>query len=174
MCVLSPSILSSSLWPYGLQPTRLLGLSDFPSKNTGIGSHFFLQGIFPTQWSNLTQVSCIAGRFFSAEPLGSYRLEIISLRILFSSFQCLREPIRFLILCLRFSIFLGQHYCPIGISADPYMLATYVILNFLVAPLKHFFKKQMKFDILFHQMYPEYYHLNNNNIKHNAFYSLFV
>ena len=25
---------------------------EFPSKNTGVGSHFFLQGIFPTQGSN--------------------------------------------------------------------------------------------------------------------------
>ena len=26
---------------------------DFPGKNTGVGSHFFLQGIFPTRESNL-------------------------------------------------------------------------------------------------------------------------
>ena len=26
---------------------------DFPGKNTGVGCHFFLQGIFPTQGSNL-------------------------------------------------------------------------------------------------------------------------
>ena len=31
----------------------------FPGKNTGVGCHFFLQGIF------LTRVSCIAGRFFT-------------------------------------------------------------------------------------------------------------
>ena len=30
-----------------------------PGKNTGVGSHFLLQGIFPTQ------VSCNAGRFFT-------------------------------------------------------------------------------------------------------------
>ena len=81
---------------------------------------------------------CWATRELQIRNHCNYRLEIISLRILFSSFQCHREPIRFLILCLRFSIFLGRHYCPTGISADPYMLATYVILNFLVAPLKHF------------------------------------
>ena len=28
-------------------------LGDSPGKNTGMGSHFFLQGIFPTQGSNL-------------------------------------------------------------------------------------------------------------------------
>ena len=35
-----------------LQPTRLLCPSDFPGKNTEVGCHFFLQGIFPTQESN--------------------------------------------------------------------------------------------------------------------------
>ena len=44
-------------------PTRLLCPWDFPDKNTGVGCHFFLQGIFPTQGSNW--VSCIAGRFFT-------------------------------------------------------------------------------------------------------------
>ena len=34
-----------------------------PGKSTGVGNHFLLQGIFPTQGSN--QVSCIAGRFFT-------------------------------------------------------------------------------------------------------------
>ena len=36
-----------------LQPTRLLCPWDFPGKNTGVGCHFHLQGIFPTQGSNL-------------------------------------------------------------------------------------------------------------------------
>ena len=37
---------------HGLQPTRLLCLWDFPGRNTGMGCHFLLQGIFPTQGSN--------------------------------------------------------------------------------------------------------------------------
>ena len=36
---------------------------DSPGKNTGVDCHTLLQGIFPTQ--NWTQVSCIAGRFFT-------------------------------------------------------------------------------------------------------------
>ena len=36
----------------GLQPTRLLCPWGFPSKNTGVGCHFLLQGIFATQGSN--------------------------------------------------------------------------------------------------------------------------
>ena len=36
----------------GLQPTRLLCPWDSSDKNTGVGCHFLLQGIFPTQRSN--------------------------------------------------------------------------------------------------------------------------
>ena len=41
--------LSNSLQP---QPTRLLCPGDFPGKNTGVGCHSLLQGIFSTQGSN--------------------------------------------------------------------------------------------------------------------------
>ena len=41
-----------TLPPHGLQPTRLLCPWNFPGKHTGMGYHFLLQGIFPTQWSN--------------------------------------------------------------------------------------------------------------------------
>ena len=44
--------MSNSLRPHGLQPTRLLCSWDFPGKSTGVGCHFLLQGIFPTQGSN--------------------------------------------------------------------------------------------------------------------------
>ena len=37
---------------YRLQPTRLLCPWDSPGKNTGVGCHSLLQGIFPTQGSN--------------------------------------------------------------------------------------------------------------------------
>ena len=39
--------------PPGLWPTRLLCPWDSPSKNTGVGSHSHLQGIFLTQGWNL-------------------------------------------------------------------------------------------------------------------------
>ena len=38
--------------PHGLWPARLLSLWDFPGRNTGVGCHFFLQGIFLIQGSN--------------------------------------------------------------------------------------------------------------------------
>ena len=40
---------------------------DFPGRKTGVGCHFFLQGIFPTQGSN---PSLLAGGFFTTELLG--------------------------------------------------------------------------------------------------------
>ena len=36
----------------GLQPIRFFCPWDFPGKNRGVGCHFLLQGIFPTQGSN--------------------------------------------------------------------------------------------------------------------------
>ena len=38
----SPSVVSNSLRPHGLQPTRLLHPWDFPGKNTGVGCHCLL------------------------------------------------------------------------------------------------------------------------------------
>ena len=57
----SHSVMSNSLWPHRLGPTRLLYPWDFPGKNTGVGCHSLLQGIFPTQGSNLD----ITGRLFT-------------------------------------------------------------------------------------------------------------
>ena len=48
----SSLVVSNSLWPNGLWPTTLLCPWDFPGKSTGVGCHFLLQRIFPTQGSN--------------------------------------------------------------------------------------------------------------------------
>ena len=52
MCVLVASVVSGSVQHYRLQPARLLCAWDSPGKNTGVGCHALLQGIFPTQGSN--------------------------------------------------------------------------------------------------------------------------
>ena len=63
--------MSDSLGPCGLSPARLLCPWDFPVKNTEVGCHTLLQGIFMIQGLNLCLcVSYITGRFFTAEPLG--------------------------------------------------------------------------------------------------------
>ena len=57
--------MSKSLQPCGLYPARLLCPWDFAGKNIGVGCHFLLQGIFPTQESNPHLLSsALAGRFF--------------------------------------------------------------------------------------------------------------
>ena len=47
------SVVSDSLQPHRLQPARLLCPWDFLGHSTGVDCHFLLQGIFPTQGSNL-------------------------------------------------------------------------------------------------------------------------
>ena len=54
----SCSVMSNSLWPHWLWPTRLLCPWYFPGKNTGVYCHFLLQGIFLTQGSNLGLLHC--------------------------------------------------------------------------------------------------------------------
>ena len=50
----SCSVLFNSLRPYGrLEPGRLLCPWDFPGNSPEVDCHFLLQGIFPTQGSNL-------------------------------------------------------------------------------------------------------------------------
>ena len=59
------SVGSDSLQLHGLKLTRILCPWDFPGKNVGVGCHFLLQGIFPTQGSNLVScVSCIGRQKF--------------------------------------------------------------------------------------------------------------
>ena len=48
----------TTLQPHEPWPTRLLSPWDFPGKNAAVGCHFLLQGIFPTQRSNLQLLHC--------------------------------------------------------------------------------------------------------------------
>ena len=58
-----------SLLPHGLKPTMLLSPRDFPGKSTGVGCHFFLQGIFMTQGiqREFPVSPTLAGGFFTTE-----------------------------------------------------------------------------------------------------------
>ena len=61
-----------TLRPHGLKPARLLCPWDFPGKNTGVGCHFLIQRIFPTQ--KIKPVSpaspAVAGEFFTTAAPG--------------------------------------------------------------------------------------------------------
>ena len=51
-CTSVCSVMADALRPRRLQPARLLGPCDSPGKNTGVGCHVLLQGIFLThRWS---------------------------------------------------------------------------------------------------------------------------
>ena len=54
----SHSVVSDSWQPHGRWPPSLLCPWDSPGRNTGVGSHFLLQAIFPSQGSNLGLVHC--------------------------------------------------------------------------------------------------------------------
>ena len=70
--------MSDSLRPHGLKPTRLLRPWDFQGKSTGVGYHFLLQGIFPTQ--DQTWVSWDVDRcFYCMSHQGSLK-QVLSLK----------------------------------------------------------------------------------------------
>ena len=50
-CLVAKSCLTF-LSPHGLEPASLLCPQDFPGKNTGVGSHFLLQGTILDQGLN--------------------------------------------------------------------------------------------------------------------------
>ena len=60
----SSSVKTDSLQPHGLYPARLLYPRDSPGKNTGVGCHSLLPGIFLTQELNWGLLHC--RRFFTS------------------------------------------------------------------------------------------------------------
>ena len=50
---------------------------DFPSKNTGVGYHFLLQGIVPTQGLNLHLLCLLRWQTDSFTPLGNIYIATI-------------------------------------------------------------------------------------------------
>ena len=73
VCGAQSSVLSSSLQPHGLWPTRLLCPWDYPGKNTGVGRYFLLQRIFPAQELNLDLLQLL---YWQEDSLPLYHLEI--------------------------------------------------------------------------------------------------
>ena len=77
--------MSDCLWPHGRR--SLVGYSpwDFLSKSTGVGCHFLLQGIFPTQGLNLGLPALQADALTSELPEVSQRLYPLQ-------YPCLENP----------------------------------------------------------------------------------
>ena len=81
----------SRVWLFGtLKPTRLLCPWDSPEKNTGVGCHVLLQGIFPTQGSNLCLLQLLhwAGEFFTTSTT---REALMSHNFSFLQLSCLNQ-----------------------------------------------------------------------------------
>ena len=70
-CCLVASVMSDSVQPYGLQPARHLCPWDSLGGSTGVGCYALLQET--SQPRDRTQISSIAGRFFTTEPPGKSR-----------------------------------------------------------------------------------------------------
>ena len=69
----SCSVVSDSLRPHELGPTTPLSPWNSPGKNTGMGCHFLLQGIFLTQGSNpcFTRTIVLSNSVKKAMPCGA-------------------------------------------------------------------------------------------------------
>ena len=72
VCMLSHD---DSLQPHGLQLARLLCQWDSPGRSTGVGCHFFLQGIFPAQRWNPHLLHWQVD-YFTSEPPGKAHLYV--------------------------------------------------------------------------------------------------
>ena len=95
----SHSVVSDSFWPHGLWPTRLLCPWDSPGKNTRVGCHAHLQGIFPT-WDQ-TRFPALRVDPLPSEPQNTY-INIISVDVVWVvvSFYGL-QPHPGMIICRR-------------------------------------------------------------------------
>ena len=91
-------VVSDSLRPHELQPARLLCPWDSPGKNTGVGCHALLQGIFPTQGLNpcllWVLMSALANGFFTTGATWKSQqiINVKSLQLPFKKIRKYRTP----------------------------------------------------------------------------------
>ena len=92
MCAYMHSQLCPALWdPLKLWPARVLCPWDFPLKNTRVGCHFLLQGIYLTQGLNQCLLCLLHWQVGSLplRPLGSLRHSEFPFKTLVSLSNCL-------------------------------------------------------------------------------------
>ena len=73
-------ILTANRYCCTAETNTILSPWDFLGKNTGVGSHFFLQGIFPTQGWNPGLLHC-KQTLYHLSHQGSYKTSILQLKI---------------------------------------------------------------------------------------------
>ena len=106
-------MLTHSVISYGLYPTRLLCAWDSPSKNTRVGCHFLLLGIFQTQGSNPSVLGLLHCRQILYHWAANYlmlKLEDRGLCLLWSLYTLLTQipPIQSHLLARDFQSPLGD------------------------------------------------------------------
>ena len=79
----------STLQTHGLWPTRLLCPWDSPGKNTGVGCHFLLQGIFLTQGSKPGQANSVT----SEPPMCVCVCECVCVYVYICVYVCVSESL---------------------------------------------------------------------------------
>ena len=123
-------MVPDSLWSHVLKSTRLLCPWDFLGKNTGVGCHFLLQGIFPTQRSNPRLLHLLHWQPCSLPlvPPGKPHQFTLKLLLTLSDSTQMPQPLR--------SILLFQdNGCPSGSVSKP-VLSALVLLSFLLQTLE--------------------------------------
>ena len=68
VCMHACAIMSKSLQSHEQKPARLLWPWNFQGKHTGVGCYFLLKGIFLTQGSSISCISCIGRQIFVTIP----------------------------------------------------------------------------------------------------------
>jgi len=71
-CCQVASVVSDSVRPHGLQPTRVLCPWNSPGKNTGVGCHFLLQCMKVESESEVTQSCLTLSNPMDYSPPGSF------------------------------------------------------------------------------------------------------
>ena len=154
------SVMSDSLQPHGLEPARLHFPWDSPGKNTGVGCHFLLQGIFPIQGSNPGFPHC-RQMLLPSEPPGSLHLNLIwmyqrfscslicnshSLRVTTVTSLCptaqgvhlpsspLRSALTFLVLRLTFLRHCSLSHPPYLVSCQNFITISFSVSFFVFPP----------------------------------------
>ena len=126
------SVTSDSLQPHGLETARPLCPWDSPSKNTGVGCRFLLQGIFPN-WTSASCISCLRRQvLYHMNYLGSPTKPALAPKFICS----IAIPLLWLCLSRSYSqrqtIILREPFKPIEIVLEFFNNITIIIAMILV------------------------------------------
>ena len=91
--------MSDSFLPHELQPAVFRCPWNFPGKNTGVGCHFLLPGLFLTQGSNLGLLHCRQTLYHLSHLSHLYRLSHLS---------CMRACVR---VCVCVCVCMTESFC---------------------------------------------------------------